>query len=82
MKRISVWDGERGKKFRQNFFQSFQSVSSRAIDFDDRSSQSDDEVSVSENCVEKLQSFNESHLTESPGLGDESIYSLLGGEGL
>ena len=57
-----------------------QAVSSREINFGDMSSQSDDEVNLSENCAGKLQSFNESDLTNSLGLDDESICSLLGGE--
>ena len=48
-----------------------QVVRSTAINLGDRSSQSDDELSVSENCAEKLRSFNESDLTKSLSLGHE-----------
>ena len=48
-----------------------QTVSSTAINLCDRSSQNDDEVSVRENCAEKLRSFNETDLTKSLSSGHE-----------
>ena len=56
-----------------------QAVSKGAVDMSEQSSQSDDGVSVSEYCAEKVRSLSERLLQTSVEVGEESILQILGG---